>query len=123
MSELRDPRVLFAAERTLLAWNRTSIALIGFGFLIERFRLFERLVLQSAVDPQRESAAFLIGLAFIGLGALFAATSAMQFVRVRRTFNADEIPRGYWVHQATLLNLGLALGGFALLFLLGRNGL
>ena len=122
MSELRDPRVLFAAERTLLAWTRTNIALIGFGFLIERFRLFERLVLQAAVDPQRESASFVIGLCFIGLGALFSASSAIQFVRLQRTFNADEIPRGYWVHQATLLSLGLALGGLALLVLLAQAG-
>ncbi|MDR6105308.1 uncharacterized membrane protein YidH (DUF202 family) [Acinetobacter baylyi] len=32
MSNLEDPRVLLALERTLLAWNRSSLALIAFGF-------------------------------------------------------------------------------------------
>jgi uncharacterized membrane protein YidH (DUF202 family) len=33
MSDLNDPRVFFTAERTLLAWTRTGIALMGLGFL------------------------------------------------------------------------------------------
>lgn len=122
MSELRDPRVLFAAERTLLAWARTSVALVGFGFLIERFRLFEHLVLQGAEDPRRQLASFYIGLVLIALGGLFSLTSALQYRRLVRSLNADEIPRGYWVNQATVLGLGVAVTGLALLVLLAIGG-
>lgn len=37
-----DPRVPLAAERTFLAWIRTGLALMGFGFVVSRFGLFLR---------------------------------------------------------------------------------
>ena len=40
MDESNDPRVYFAAERTLLAWMRTGITVIGLGFVVARFGLF-----------------------------------------------------------------------------------
>src|SRR5258708_4796806 len=48
--DVRDPRVILAAERTLLAWVRTGLALMGFGFVVARFGLFLR---ELAVVGQR----------------------------------------------------------------------
>ena len=121
MSDLHDPRVLFAAERTLLAWTRTSIALIGFGFLIERFRLFEHMVQHNAINPVRDRASLLIGLIFIGLGAVFAISSTFQFAKVIRELQSDEFPHGYWIHQGTLLNVTLAIACAALVVLLAMS--
>ncbi len=42
MTSEPDPRVFFAAERTFLAWIRTGLALMGFGFVVARFGLFLR---------------------------------------------------------------------------------
>ncbi len=42
MSDGNDPRVFFAAERTLLAWVRTGLAVMGLGFVVARFGLFVR---------------------------------------------------------------------------------
>jgi putative membrane protein len=39
---VEDPRVYLAAERTFLAWVRTSISLMGFGFVIARFAIWSR---------------------------------------------------------------------------------
>ncbi len=41
---LSDPRVFFAAERTLLAWVRTGLTIMAFGFVVARFGLFLRLL-------------------------------------------------------------------------------
>jgi putative membrane protein len=121
MSDLNDPRVFFAAERTLLAWNRTSLALMAFGFVIERFGLFVAILMPKHALPLQRGLSFWTGLAFVLLGAAVAAYSTIQFRKVLQTLKPIEIPKGYRVSPGIVTNLAVALLGIALIvyFFLG----
>ncbi len=122
MSDLNDPRVFFAAERTLLAWNRTSLTLMAFGFVIERFGLFVYMFLRQPGTELERGVSFWIGLAFILIGAIAAAASCLQYRAVLRSLKPAEIPTGYRVLPGVLMNLAVAALGFFLtlhLFLQG----
>ena len=119
MSDLNDPRVFFAAERTLLAWTRTSLTLLAFGFMVERFGLFLMLLqMQKGTLPLdaglERGLSYWLGLAFMLLGSLGAATSVLQYRKVLRTLKPVEIPEGYRVWLGALVNLTVALLGIAL---------
>lgn len=121
MSDLNDPRVLFAAERTLLAWNRTSLTLMAFGFVIERFGLFVHM-LTPGMAPLQRSHSFWIGLAFIVLGALVSVSSVAQYRKVLRSLKPAEIPEGYRVHLGVFSNLAVAGLGLVLIAYLFLHG-
>lgn len=78
VSYLDDPRVLFAAERALLAWQRTAISLMGFGFVVERFGLFLRIVTNQPLSNAQQGVSACLGVVLLVFGALICVVSAIQ---------------------------------------------
>lgn len=118
MSDIEDPRVLFAAERTLLAWNRTSLALIAFGFLIERAGLLTETMMRASDKSGDGAMIFWLGLTFIALGVFAAIISSRQYVAVLETLSPSERPRGYAPRWGVIVNGVVSVLGVLLMIAL-----
>ena len=90
-----DPRVLYAAERTFLAWIRTGLALMGFGFVVARFGLFLRgLAANNAqTQPMKHGLSLWVGIVLVVMGVLthFAAAWRHREIvrRLRPAYPSD----------------------------------
>jgi inner membrane protein YidH len=83
-----------ANERTFLAWVRTAIAVMAFGFVIEKFDLFlVALAPQTAlkqVAPHGQKFANAAGLAFIAIGVLMVVISGIRFTATAKAIDTEE---------------------------------
>jgi putative membrane protein len=114
---MSDPRVFFAAERTLLAWIRTGLTIMGFGFVVARFGLFLSVLAQRA--PSTASGAYTmhfstgIGILLVLLGAMCMILPAIQHRRLVVSLPTEDVPRS---HYATFpVTLALILGSLGIL--------
>jgi putative membrane protein len=75
-----DPRIYLAAERTFLSWIRTSVSLMGFGFVIARFALFMREygVATGLGATGRPRVSSFVGFGMVCVGVAVAALAAAR---------------------------------------------
>lgn len=108
-----DLRVLQANERTLLAWIRTDLALLGFGFVVARFGVFA----EQGQPLAHSRAALAVGVLFVLLGTVSSVAATLRYVRIRRAIlEARPIVPG--IVLSTVIALSIALLGLLLLFYL-----
>ncbi len=85
-SHIGDRRTHLANERTFLAWIRTAVSIMAFGFLIEKFSLFLWIDLKPQHTGPYSSLAIsnLLGVIFVGLGAIIGLLSMARFIKVEK---------------------------------------
>ena len=105
-----------AAERTLLAWIRTGLALMGFGFVLARFALFlQQLHLIQGGLPQEHSGFSLwSGTALIIVGVLVNVFAGWHHLRLMRALGRGETAYPRASVQAVAIAFLLGLVGLAM---------
>jgi putative membrane protein len=111
-----DLREALAEERTFLAWIRTGIALMGFGFVVARFGIFLQQVqfVEHAPTAQAYGLSLWFGTALLSLGVVVNLLSSLRHIRVTQQLNQGQpVPSGP-SRLAVFIALFLALVGLAM---------
>jgi putative membrane protein len=111
-----NPQVYLAVERTLLAWIRTGLALMGFGFVVARFGLFLRTLEehQDALPPERGGPSVWFGTVLILFGVAVQLLAGWQYVATVGRLRRGEALRIVRSSTGVLLVALLALLGLAM---------
>jgi uncharacterized membrane protein YidH (DUF202 family) len=119
-----DRRDHMANERTFLAWVRTSIGIMAFGFVVEKFALFMRrlpLLFEatktsvSSPSPLRYSTVF--GIVLVALGALMGLLAFIRYKKVERQINEDAYQPSMLLDVLVAIGI-LAIGIFLVFYMI-----
>jgi putative membrane protein len=112
-----------ANERTFLAWVRTAIAVMAFGFLVAKFDLFLQIAARSLggerQTPRIPGSGFggAVGVVLILAGTLMVALAAVRFVRTNQAIDSTDPTTDRDSVDLVLAGLMVALGIAVLLYL------
>jgi len=105
-----------ANERTFLAWIRTSIALMGFGFVVVKFSLFVRqlsLAVGAKVVTPAKGFSDVIGMCLVAIGALTVIIGYLRYKRIEKQL----LSQTFYPQSRLLLWLTVGIIGGSLLLL------
>ncbi|MBB2176864.1 YidH family protein [Gluconacetobacter johannae] len=111
-----------ANERTFLAWIRTALAVMAFGFLVERFDLFLQVAAASLgghrVFVGRHLFGDIVGLLLLLLGGAMMVVATLRYRRIRRGIEAQDMQAGGGGRtDLVLIGILLLLGGALFVYL------
>jgi putative membrane protein len=105
-----------ASERTLLAWVRTGLALMGFGFVVARFGMFlrEMQIAQNHHPRSSYGLSLWFGTALIASGVIVSIAAGLRHLRLVRELDRGGPGRPHSPKLAALMALFLALVGIGM---------
>jgi putative membrane protein len=117
-------RVHMANERTFLAWIRTSIGIMAFGFVVEKFALFIKqmsLILGKAdignASPPSHGYSAIVGIFLVGLGTLMVLLAFVRYKKVERQIDEDTYQPSSMLYILLAISV-LAVGIFLVMYLI-----
>ena len=114
-----DPRVYFAAERTLLAWIRTGMTIMAFGFVVARFGLFLRLLRAEEGQPVPSGGVSpYVGSALVLIGVVAISAGTKRYREFCRLLTRSSLPSPHAEVLPLLLGWSLAVLGVVLVAIL-----
>jgi putative membrane protein len=109
-NELAAIRTELSGERTLMAWTRTSLGLISFGFSFHKF-------MRALPGNRGDHSPRFLGIFLAAMGTMSLLAGTIQYVRVLRSFEARRL--GFMFYFACA---ALALGLLVLVGLILKIG-
>lgn len=120
LQKVRNIRAHLANERTFLAWIRTSISIMAFGFVVEKFGLFISQISyflgKEGVYPPPRYSSFL-GIFLVALGAIIGVLSFVRYKKVEKDIDEEVYHPSLTLDILLTLSL-LAIGIFLIIYLI-----
>jgi putative membrane protein len=109
-----------ANERTFLAWIRTSLGIMAFGFVIVKFALLIKqisFVIKEATPPPRHGYSYVMGISLVAFGAVIAILAFIKYLATEKQIDQEKY-RPSFLLSAILAAAVLLIGIFMVIYLI-----